>query len=254
MVRSVLGDAVVRRGRAAARAEIDQVLAASPEVPGQPPADYVTALDLCQRSSALREVVRAPEVARQAAALLGVARVRLLYDQLFAKPPGAVMTMWHQDQVYLPIDTSEVIEPGGIGMVRSWVSLTDLPAEVGGLHFVDGSHRIVPFVDADVAIGPPGSRDVAVVDGHDHPITDYGSFGAGDATFHAGYTVHGARANPSACTRYGVSVVYVPDGARVAEPADAGHELAAALHVPGRRPGEVIDTPSNPVLWPLEAA
>ena len=254
LLRGALDDPLVRRGRAAARAEIDQVRAATPEVPGQPPADYVSAINLCERSVALRDVVCAPQLARRAAAMLGVERVRLLYDQVFAKPPGATFTVWHQDQVYLPIDTSDVLEAGSIGMVRSWVSLTDLPAEVGGLHFVDGSHRLGRFADAEVAIGPPGTRDVATVNGCDHPITDYGALAAGDATFHAGYTVHGARSNPSGRTRYGVAAIYVPDGARVAEPADAAQELAIALHVPGKRAGDVIDTAVNPILWPAAAA
>jgi ectoine hydroxylase-related dioxygenase (phytanoyl-CoA dioxygenase family) len=177
-----------------------------------------------------------------------------LYDQLFAKQPGAICTVWHQDQVYLPIDTSDVIDEGRVGMARGWVSLTALPADVGGLHFVDGSHRLGPIDARDMQVGLPGSGDTAMVNGRELSITDYGAFDAGDATLHAGYTLHAARSNPSGRTRYGVAVVYVPDGARVAEPADEQQELAIALHTPGRRAGDPIDTPANPILWPAEAA
>src|SRR5690349_7691733 len=102
----------MHRARAAARAEIDRVRSGRDGVPGASQPDYDTSLDLCRRDPALGDVVRTPQLAALAAATLGVERVRLLYDQLFAKPPGAVLTMWHQDQVYLPIDTSEVVEPG----------------------------------------------------------------------------------------------------------------------------------------------
>jgi len=254
MFRAALGDPAVRRCRMAARAEIERALAASPEAPGQRPVDYFTAIKLCERSPVLRDVVCSPHLARLAAAALGVERVRLLYDQLFAKPPGAIFTMWHQDQIYLPIDTSDVIEEGRVGVARSWVSLTVLPAEVGGLHFVDGSHRFGPVDGTDMQIGAPGRRDTATINGCHVSITDYGAVGAGDATLHAGYTVHGARGNVSGRTRYSVAVVYVPDGARVAEPADEMQELAIDLYTPGKRAGEIIDTAANPMLWPAEAA
>ena len=147
-----------------------------------------------------------------------------------------------------------MIEEGKVGVARSWVSLTMLPAEVGGLQFVDGSHRFGPIDGADMQIGAPGRRHTATINGCHLSITDYGAFGAGDATLHAGYTVHGSRSNPSGRTRYGLAVVYVPDGARVAEPTDEMQELAIDLHTPGRRAGDLIDTAANPVLWPSEAA
>jgi ectoine hydroxylase-related dioxygenase (phytanoyl-CoA dioxygenase family) len=254
MLRGALGDLGLRRCRVAARAEIERARAESPEAPRQRPVDYFTAINLCERNPVFRDVVCSPRLAQLAAAALGVERVRLLYDQLFAKPPGGSLTMWHQDQVYLPIDTSDVIEVGRVGLARSWVSLTTLPAEVGGLHFVDGSHRFGAIDRTHLQIGPPGGGDTATLHGCDLSITDYGAFAAGDATLHAGYTLHASRRNPTGRTRYSVAVVYVPDGARVAEPADAQQELAIDLHTPGRRPGDVIDTAANPILWPAEAA
>jgi ectoine hydroxylase-related dioxygenase (phytanoyl-CoA dioxygenase family) len=253
MCRGVLGGAVLQRAEVAARAEIHRLRTERPDLASRPALDYLTTIDLCRRDEALRAVVRAPELARRASAALGVPSVRLLYDQLFAKPPGAVLTMWHQDQVYLPIDTSDVVEPGEVGMVRGWVSLTDLPAPVGGLHFVDGSHRFGALDLTEVAIGPPGAGTGATVHGRDHAITDYGAFAAGDATLHAGYTVHGSGPNPSGGTRYGVAVAYVPDGTRVAEPVDDQQQQSIELHAPGRRPGQLIDTDANPVLWPAAA-
>jgi ectoine hydroxylase-related dioxygenase (phytanoyl-CoA dioxygenase family) len=254
MLREVLGQSVVRRCRIAARAEIERARAESPEAPRQRPVDYFTAIKLCERNPVFRDVVCSPRLARLAAAALGVERVRLLYDQLFAKPPGGIRTVWHQDQVFLPIDTSDAIDEGRIGLARSWVSLAMLPAEVGGLHFVDGSHRFGAIDRTDLQIGAPGGGDTATIHGCDLSITDYGAFGAGDATLHAGYTWHASRSNPTGRTRYSVAVVYVPDGARVAEPVDEMQELAIALHTPGRRPGDVIDTAANPILWPAEAA
>ena len=255
LLRGAVPEPVVRRAQPAACAETERVGTAwTPDAPEVGPVEYLTAINLSERSPELRDVVRAEPLARWAAAALGVDRVRLLYDQLFTKPPGAIFTMWHQDQVYLPIDTSDVLDEGRVGMIRAWVNLTPVPAEVGGLHFVDGSHRLGPVDFHGVSMGPPGRRDTATIRGCEHSITDYGAFGAGDATLHAGYTVHGSRANPSGPVRYAVAIAYVPDGTRVAEPADEQHELAIALHAPGRRAGDLIDSEANPVLWPAEAA
>lgn len=254
MVRAALTGPVLRRARADAEAEVARVLAAPDE--GARPAegtgwqqeDYVGVLEVHRRSPALREVVCSPVLARLAAAALGVPAVRLLYDQLFAKPPGALFTPWHQDEVYWPVDTSQVIADGGIGTVRLWLSLTPLPASVGGLRFADGSHQL-GAIDVEGSVTPSGTPATVVIDGNPVPVSDHGAFEAGDATLHAGYTLHGSRGNRSAQTRCGVTVAYVPDGARVAEPASWLQEVALALHTPGTRPGGLIDGPANPVLW-----
>ncbi len=207
---------------------------------------------LWEHNRDIRSVVCSARLGRIAAVALGAERVRLLYDQLFVKPPGAPMTMWHQDQGYWPIDTNELHEAGGVGAVRIWVSMTDVPAEVGGLHFVDGSHLAGPIDNHDLSGGPPGERSTFSVRGCDHPVVDYGGFAAGDATVHAGYTLHAARRNPSNRTRFGLSMVYVIDGARVFEPSDENHQTLIDWFIPGRAPGDRIDTARNPVVWPPE--
>jgi ectoine hydroxylase-related dioxygenase (phytanoyl-CoA dioxygenase family) len=254
MLRGAIEGPLLRRALSAAQVANERSQAEAPDDREGGPVDYYTTINLCEKDRALRDVVCAPAVARQAAAALGVERVRLLYDQLFVKPPGGVLTMWHQDQVYVPIDTSDVIEPGQVGMVRGWSTLTPLPPDVGGLHFVDGSHRFGPVDLATVTIAAPGRRDSATVEGQELSITEYGAYAAGDTTLHAGYTVHGSAPNRSDSARYAVAVAYIPDGTRVAEPADWQQELAIALHTPGLRPGDVIDTAVNPLLWTAEAA
>ena len=111
VLRGAVGDPIVRRAHRDARVEVERALheaAEAPDAEERGPIDYHSVVNLCDRSRALRDVVFAPELARRAAETLGVQRVRLLYDQLFVKPPGAMVTMWHQDQVYWPVDTSDV--------------------------------------------------------------------------------------------------------------------------------------------------
>ena len=256
VVRGAVGGAAVRRGLTAARTEIARFCTEHPELAGprRGRVEYLPITRLCTRSGALGALVRDPGLARLAAEALGVPRVRLLYDELFAKPTGSMPTIWHQDQTYWPIDSAAVVPDGAPGVVRFWVTLTDLPPEVGGLHFVDGSHRCGPIALRDVEVEAPGRATVATIAGRDHTITDYGALSAGDATLHAGHTLHGSRRNDSGRTRYGLAVAYIPDGTRIAEPTERYQELAIDFHAPGRRPGDLIDTSMNPVLWPVEAA
>ena len=48
---------------------------------------------------------------------------------------------------------------------------------------------------------------------HNIPVTSYGAMKAGDATFHAGWTLHGAKPNPTPNMREVMTVIYYPDGA-----------------------------------------
>ncbi|MFM2078421.1 MAG: hypothetical protein RJA49_2311, partial [Actinomycetota bacterium] len=88
--------------------------------------------NLCFFDDTVRAFSFAPRFAKVAAELLGVEGVRLYHDQALFKEPGGGHTPWHQDQTYWPLDTDRT--------VTMWMPLVDVPAEVGSMTFVDGSH------------------------------------------------------------------------------------------------------------------
>ena len=51
-------------------------------------------------------------------------------------------------------------------------------------------------------------------------MNTHGALRAGDATFHAGWTIHGAAGNPSHSMRSVMTIIYFADGVRVARPTD----------------------------------
>lgn len=262
LVRGLLSRREAEAGRRAAERVTEQLCAeamaaggpqADPvdghDEPPPPPMEYLPVVSIWQKDETLRELVCSPRLASLAAQLLGVEGVRLYHDQLFVKPPGAPVTSWHQDQVFWPLDTTPVLEEGAVSMLRIWVTLTDLPADGASLRFITGSHATGPF--GELRAGHPERVTSATVDGRELPVKDYGPLQAGDATIHAGYMVHGAGANNADDTRYGMAVAYLPDGARVAEPRTDVQEQSLDLWLSGRRPGEVVDAASNPLLWPV---
>ncbi|CAK0845562.1 unnamed protein product [Prorocentrum cordatum] len=63
-----------------------------------------------QRHSAARRLALSPALLGAAAALLGVAGVRLYQDSLFWKRPGNGITAWHADLWTVPLDTNKFME------------------------------------------------------------------------------------------------------------------------------------------------
>ncbi len=150
-------------------------------------------------SEAVRRIVFEPRFARVAAELLGVGGVRLYHDQALFKPPGAGRTPWHQDRYYWPLDTDAT--------VTMWLALVDVDEEMGLMRFASGSHGAG---DDYLAISE------ANVDQTRWPLWSAPPMCAGDATFHAGGTLHSAGANRSDRVREILTVIYYAAGTRAA--------------------------------------
>jgi hypothetical protein len=197
--------------------------------------------NLWEHDDAIRRFVFAPRFAHAAADLLGVEGVRLYHDQVLVKEPGGGRTPWHQDQVYWPLDTADT--------VTMWMPLVDVPAEVGSMTFASGSHlhghlgEHLIGDESDRALGTAVDRLGLTEDTH-------GALAAGDATFHRGWTLHRAPANPTDRLRVVMTVIYFADGTRIG-PLDSEARRFDHHHWLGAVPeGAVADGPRNPRLWP----
>ena len=202
---------------------------------------FIQATNLWQRDARLAPFTLAPRFAGVAAALLGVDAVRIYHDQALFKEPDGGYTPWHQDQTYWPLATDRTI--------TLWMPLVDVPAKVGTMHFVSGSHR-----RGDLDVAGISDRTQAhfqgLIEEHGWPVHTYGALHAGDATFHGGWTLHSAAANPTRLLREVMTIIYFADGTRVAplRHKAQGHDLRAWL--PGCAPGDLAATPLNPRLGP----
>ena len=153
----------------------------------------------------LEAMVFARRFAKVAADLMGVSGVRLYHDQALFKPAGGSATPWHQDQVYWPLDTSHT--------VTLWMPLVDAPRDMGTMSFAAGSHREGSLLN--VAISDESQVQFErLVRERRFPVVDF-ELRAGDATFHAGWTVHSSHPNTSDRTREVIAVIYYADGTRI---------------------------------------
>jgi hypothetical protein len=188
----------------------------------------------------VRAFVFARRFARVAAELLEVGGVRLYHDQALFKEPGGGYTPWQQDQNFWPLDTDRT--------VTMWMPLVDVPAEVGSMHFASGSWRQGNLGDLFISDLSHAELERRIAE-LGLATETHGALRAGDATFHAGWTLHSAHPNPTPLLREVMTVIYFADGTRVG-PADhpvRAHDLAAWLRP--CQPGELAAGALNPLLW-----
>jgi len=200
---------------------------------------FLQVMNLWEHGGRVRTFVMGERIGRIAAELLEVGGVRLYHDQSLYKEPGGGLTPAHADQYYWPLASDRTI--------TAWIPLQPVPPEMGPLGFYARSQS--------VAFG----RDLGISDESEAKISANmarygfefvsGAFELGEVSFHLGWTFHKAGANASNRPRAVMTLIYM----------DAQMELGQALNpaqandrdrwCPGMAPGQVIDTPLNPVIW-----
>jgi hypothetical protein len=201
---------------------------------------FLQVTNIWRLSEPARRLVCSRRFAGVAAALLGVPSVRLYHDQALFKPSGADRTPWHQDRYYWPLDTDLT--------VTMWLALVDVDEDMGPMRFASGSHQTSGL--GELAISEPTDRKLkALIAERGWPIASAPLL-AGDATFHAGGTLHCAGANCSGRVREVLTVIYYAAGTLATEPANPNQRADLDAFLPGVRPGNEAKSALNPVLYP----
>ncbi len=201
---------------------------------------FLKGMNLWTKDAGVRRFVLARRFARVAADLLGVEGVRIYHDQALLKEPGGGITPWHQDQHYWPLDTNQT--------VTMWMPLVDVSPEMGTMHFASGSHRNGYL--GDVPIGDRSERKFnEYIRDRGYTVVPGGAMRAGDATFHRGWTLHGAPANVTGRCREVMTVIWYADGARVLDPDNDSRRRDLERWMPGLRPGDLAASELNPLVF-----
>jgi len=199
---------------------------------------FLQIMNLWTHDDVVKRFVTARRFAQVAADLMGVESVRLYHDQALFKEGGGGYTPLHTDQQFWPLDTEN--------MVTMWMPLVDIPDEIGGLGFASGSHRTERL--AGHGISDKSEADLQeFIREHGLELVQTPGMRAGDVTFHYGWTLHRAPANPSKEMRAVMTVIYFEDGARLMPLTDFTR-MDAAQWLPGAAEGEPVETPLNPRL------
>jgi hypothetical protein len=194
---------------------------------------------------AARRFTFAKRFAKVAADLMGVDGVRIFHDQALFKESGAIRTPWHQDQFFWPLDSDK--------MITMWMPLVDVPAEIGGtMSFVSGSHKLGYLGDFPISEESDASFAMMIQD-TGLKVETHGAAVAGDATWHSGWSLHMAPANPTGNLREVMTVIYFADGMRVTEPENDAQQVDLERWLPGLKPGDLADSELNPLVFSRNA-
>lgn len=202
---------------------------------------FLQVMNLWERSPLVGRFVMGQRLARIAAELLEVKGVRLYHDQSLYKEPGGGMTPAHADQYYWPLASDRT--------VTAWIPLQAVPPEMGPLGFFARSQS----VEFGRELGISDESEAVITSNMERHGFEYtsGSFDPGEVSFHLGWTFHKAGANVSDRPRSVMTVIYMDAAMTLAPALNSAQARDRDQWCPGVRPGELIDTPKNPVIWPV---
>jgi ectoine hydroxylase-related dioxygenase (phytanoyl-CoA dioxygenase family) len=202
---------------------------------------FLQLFNLWREDEQIREFVFSPRFAKAAADLMMCSGVRLYHDQALYKEAGGGFTPWHADQYYWPLDSDK--------SVTAWIPLQATPLEMGPLEFSAGSHVVVDGRELEI-----GDESEVLIQKR-LKVTDFKHvvepFDAGEMSFHSGWVFHRAGANNTDTMRKVMTVIYMDKEMKLKQPENDNQVNDWNTWCPGATIGEVIDSPLNPVLYPV---
>jgi len=200
---------------------------------------FLQIMNLWEVDESVKKFTLAKRFGKIAAALMGVEKVRIYHDQALFKEAGGGHTPWHQDQYYWPLETQKTI--------TMWMPLMDISVEMGMLTFASGSQKLGFMGNLEIS---DKSEEILgnLVKENNYPITRAEVMNAGDATFHAGWTLHSAPRNYSDKTREVMTIIYVEDGAVISKPKNKNQEADLLKWFKGLPIGSLAASDINPVV------
>lgn len=177
---------------------------------------HLRSYQLWQKHAATRKFTLGKRFAKVAGEFLStegctVPGVRLYFDALLVKPPGAKGAGWHKDMLQSPFKSHT---NAASHFVTIWIPLDDTPPDHGAIRYASGSqnHWETTEVGMDVA-GSAHQRYDALIRELGLLVTAPGRK-AGDASIHSGQTLHSVLPNTSDDPRAVMTLVFFVDGLR----------------------------------------
>ncbi len=201
---------------------------------------FLQCINLWLADADIHRFVIGQRIARMAAELMQCRGVRIYHDQALYKEAGGGHTPWHADQHYWPLSTDKSI--------TAWIPLMPVTQEMGPLAFCPGSQRIAAMrKTADLDISDESEALIG------RTLKDYPQFeepfALGDVSFHAGWTFHRAGANTTPITREVMTIIFIDADMVIGEPKNQAQWGDLGSWFPGKKPGDLADSPINPVVW-----
>ena len=200
---------------------------------------FLQVSNIWRKNDIVKRFAFSRRLAKIAADLLEVSGVRIYHDQALYKEPGGGFTPWHADQQYWPLASEK--------SVTVWIPLQETPLEMGPLSFAMGSHK--KGFARDLPIGEESETKIAEIVKRENMSHLASSFDLGEVSYHYGWTLHRAGPNSTDKARAVMTVIYMDEDMKLAEPANENQKVDRDVFCPGVKVGEVIKTDMNPLLF-----
>jgi ectoine hydroxylase-related dioxygenase (phytanoyl-CoA dioxygenase family) len=200
---------------------------------------FLQVMNIWRNDEVVREFTMSRRLGRIATELMGTRGVRLYHDQALCKEPSGGITPWHADQYYWPLSNPNTC--------TAWVPLQGTPMELGPLGFAVGSQNFQFGRDLEIS-DESESQLQAALEGAKFRLDD-GPFELGEVSFHYGWTYHRAGANTGDRRRDVMTVIYMDEDMKVAEPRNKNQVNDLRDWLPGARVGGPAATELNPVIY-----
>ncbi len=198
---------------------------------------FLQVSNIWESSKRVAELVMSKRLGQIAAELMRVDGVRLYHDQALFKESSGGLTPWHADQFYWPLANDNA--------VTAWIPLQATPLAMGPLTFCIGSQQIMENRDLGISDESEAKIDRSL---KRYP-KDISAYALGEVSFHRGWTFHRAGPNQTEQMRGVMTVIYIEDGMRLAEPKNPNQQNDWQRWLPGAEIGAVIDSSLNPVIY-----
>lgn len=192
----------------------------------------------------IKSYVLSPRIAKIAANLLDIKKVRLYHDNVLAKEPGCGRTPWHYDDHHFPLATDDV--------VTAWIPAQPIPIEMGPLAFAKplSVHQLVEDIEFNKFDTSYDKKIIEIFKYNDVSIEN-GPFELGEVSFHHNKSFHTAASNKSNLDRIVLANTFFADGARIVEqPTMVSGDWQK--FIPNAGPGEIAASHLNPICWPAK--
>jgi len=200
---------------------------------------FLQIMNLWTESAVVKEFVMSKRLARIATELMGTRGVRLYHDQALYKEKGGGVTPWHADQYYWPLSNPNT--------VTAWIPLQETPMNMGPLAFAAKSQHMEFGRDLEISDESEKQLQQALKDANFEYVDT--PFDLGEVSFHSGWTYHRAGPNTSDKAREVMTIIYMDVDMKVIEPKRLAHKADLKSWMPGVKPGEIADSPLNPVIY-----
>ena len=191
------------------------------------------------KNAQVKEFCWSQRLGRIAAELMGVKGVRMYHDQALYKEPGGGITPWHADQYYWPLASDR--------SVTAWIPLQATPMELGPLALAVGSQKFEQ--GRDLVISDESEARIGRSMKEQNYAIENAPFDLGEVSFHSGWTFHRAGPNTSDRPRAVMTIIYMDEDMRLAEPTTKARQTDRDKFAPGIAVGAVIDGPMTPVIY-----